>query len=169
MGVNCTIRIGSDFWGKYGSTPSGGGYCGNLADGVYRCQNGHCEMILDPPPKEHDEEEEIINTSHDNDQEDNGHEGHDNSHDVSTPGSTQDPSISATSNSSSGSDVDVVFIIIVTSACLLIVIVLVVLLYSVRSVKRARATRGTYSPSAQEMFGNSASEILKPPPEERLI
>ncbi len=53
--------------------------------------------------------------------------------------------------------------------CILIIALLVVSLIFVRSVKRARATRGTYSPSTQEMFGNSASEILKPPPEERLI
>lgn len=167
MGVNCTIKIGSDFWGKHGSSSSPSSNCDNFEDGIYMCQKGSCEFIrpLDPPSKGHDEEDEIINSSHDHGQE--GHDGHD-THDLSTPGSTIDPSVSATSNTASG-EVDPIFIIIVTSACLLIVIVLVLLLYSVRSVKRARATRGTYSPSAQEMFGNSASEILKPPPEERLI
>ena len=53
--------------------------------------------------------------------------------------------------------------------CLLISIVLFATLLFLKKVKRARATRGTYSPSTQEMFGNTASEILKPPPEERLI
>jgi flagellar basal body-associated protein FliL len=65
--------------------------------------------------------------------------------------------------------VDVVFVIIVSIICFLICVLLVLSLFFVRSVKKARATRGTYSPSAQEMFGNSAIEILKPPPAERLI
>ena len=52
---------------------------------------------------------------------------------------------------------------------MVIVVLLVISLFVLRSVKRARATRGTYSPSTQEMYGNSAGEILKPPPEERLI
>ena len=173
MGINCTIRIGSDFWGKHGpfNPSSSSNNCDNFEDGFYRCQNGVCEFVrpldhVSPPKGLEDEEEDIVNSSHDHGQD--GHDGHD-SHDLSTTDAT--PSVSSTSNSSSSADVDVdvVFIIIVTSACLLIVIVLVLLLYSVRSVKRARATRGTYSPSAQEMFGNSASEILKPPPEERLI
>ncbi|XP_070532565.1 protein crumbs-like isoform X2 [Ptychodera flava] len=47
-------------------------------------------------------------------------------------------------------------------------IVLVVFLCSVRS---KRATRGTYSPSRQEMTGSRVEmgNVLKPPPEERLI
>ena len=62
-----------------------------------------------------------------------------------------------------------IFYLIITMGCILIIALLFVSLIFVRSVKHARATRGTYSPSTQEMFGNSASEILKPPPEERLI
>lgn len=41
--------------------------------------------------------------------------------------------------------------------------------YTVKSVRKARATRGTYSPSTQEKFGNSASDLLKAPQPERLI
>jgi len=67
------------------------------------------------------------------------------------------------------SQIDIIFVIVVSLICVLIIVLLVLSLLFVRSVKRARATRGTYSPSTQEMFGNSASEILKPPPEERLI
>jgi len=53
--------------------------------------------------------------------------------------------------------------------CVAIIVFLMIILLSFRRVKKARATRGTYSPSAQEMFGNSVIEILKPPPKERLI
>ena len=67
------------------------------------------------------------------------------------------------------SQVDIVFVIVTSMICLLIMALLIISLWFIRSVKKARATRGTYSPSAQEMFGNSAIEILKPPPEERLI
>jgi hypothetical protein len=62
-----------------------------------------------------------------------------------------------------------VVVIGVSLGCIVIIIFLTITLFAVRSVKKARATRGTYSPSTQEMFGNSAIEILKPPPEERLI
>lgn len=65
--------------------------------------------------------------------------------------------------------VDIVFVIVTSMICLLIMALLIISFWFIRSVKKARATRGTYSPSAQEMFGNSAIEILKPPPEERLI
>lgn len=65
-------------------------------------------------------------------------------------------------------DFDLIFILAVSSCCLLIVVVLICTLVSIRKIKKARATRGTYSPSNQEAFGNSA-EILKIPNEERLI
>lgn len=68
------------------------------------------------------------------------------------------------------SEVNIVFVVGVSLSCVVIIIFMIIALLAVRSVKKARATRGTYSPSAQEMFGNnSAIEILKPPPEERLI
>ena len=61
-------------------------------------------------------------------------------------------------------------IVLVVSFCTVLLIALMIISMVVfRSVKKARATRGTYSPSAQEMFDNSAGDILKPPPEERLI
>lgn len=65
--------------------------------------------------------------------------------------------------------VDILFVTVTSMICLLIMALLIMSLWFIRSVKKARATRGTYSPSAQEMFGNSAIEIIKPPPEERLI
>lgn len=66
-------------------------------------------------------------------------------------------------------DFDLLFLLVISSCCLLIVVFLICTLIFIRKIKKARATRGTYSPSTQEMFGNSAGEILKPPPEERLI
>lgn len=40
-----------------------------------------------------------------------------------------------------------------------------------RVAKRKRATRGTYSPSRQEIYGSRVemAHVIKPPPEERLI
>lgn len=60
-------------------------------------------------------------------------------------------------------------ILIASVGAIMTIALAVIMLVVFRSIKRARATRGTYSPSTQEMFGNSAGEILKPPPEERLI
>ena len=62
-----------------------------------------------------------------------------------------------------------VYVAVLSLICILIVVLFLLTFLFVRSVKKARATRGTYSPSTQEMFGNSSTEILKPPPEERLI
>ena len=60
------------------------------------------------------------------------------------------------------------FILIVIGcgmACLIFVVFLVL-----SRLRRARSSRGTYSPAAQEMFGkNAVIVILKQPPEERLI
>jgi protein crumbs len=67
------------------------------------------------------------------------------------------------------SQMDLVLVLIVSLICILIVGLVVLLLFIVKGVRKARATQGTYSPSTQEMYGNSASEIIKPPPEERLI
>ncbi|KAG9510609.1 Protein crumbs [Fragariocoptes setiger] len=64
---------------------------------------------------------------------------------------------------------DLILLLAIATACLLIVIFVTVSTMVIRGVRRARATRGIYSPSRQEMFGNSASDILKPPPCERLI
>ena len=66
-------------------------------------------------------------------------------------------------------DFDLLFLLVISSCCCAIVLFLICTLIFIRRIKKARATRGTYSPSTQEMFGNSAGEILKPPPEERLI
>ncbi|XP_078605643.1 uncharacterized protein LOC144878662 isoform X10 [Branchiostoma floridae x Branchiostoma japonicum] len=57
----------------------------------------------------------------------------------------------------------------IAAAILLIIIILLVFLLLMRT---KRATRGTYSPSRQEMTGSRGVEMggmLKPPPEERLI
>ncbi|XP_078685408.1 uncharacterized protein LOC144918448 isoform X14 [Branchiostoma floridae x Branchiostoma belcheri] len=57
----------------------------------------------------------------------------------------------------------------IAAAILLLIIILLVLLLLMKS---KRATRGTYSPSRQEMTGSRGVEMggmLKPPPEERLI
>lgn len=67
------------------------------------------------------------------------------------------------------SGVDYVLVLIISLICLLMVALSILSVIFVKSIRKARATRGTYSPSTQEMFGNSAAEILKPPPEERLI
>ncbi|KAH7640703.1 DNA repair protein Rad9,Rhp9 [Dermatophagoides farinae] len=65
--------------------------------------------------------------------------------------------------------INLVVILIASVGAIMTIALAVIMLVVFRSIKRARATRGTYSPSTQEMFGNSAGEILKPPPEERLI
>lgn len=53
--------------------------------------------------------------------------------------------------------------------CAICIIVAVVIF--LRIAKKKRATRGTYSPSRQEMFGSRVemNHVMKPPPEERLI
>ena len=64
---------------------------------------------------------------------------------------------------------DAILLVVVTVVGLLLAACAVVSLVIFRSVRKARATRGTYSPSTQEKFGNSASDLLKPPIPERLI
>jgi len=61
--------------------------------------------------------------------------------------------------------------IIVPVVLVLLVAVLIGMIVLVNVARSKRATRGTYSPSAQE-FCNPRVEldhVLKPPPEERLI
>ncbi|GAB6032299.1 hypothetical protein CHUAL_010938 [Chamberlinius hualienensis] len=52
-----------------------------------------------------------------------------------------------------------------------ILIIIVALAVFLTMAKKKRATRGTYSPSRQEMFGSRVEmgNVMKPPPEERLI
>ena len=52
-----------------------------------------------------------------------------------------------------------------------VLIVAGVLTVFLTMAKKKRATRGTYSPSRQEMFGSRVEmgHVMKPPPEERLI
>lgn len=64
---------------------------------------------------------------------------------------------------------DVILLIVITCVGFLMAACAVVSLVIFRSVRKARATRGTYSPSTQEKFGNSASDLLKPPEPELLI
>lgn len=65
--------------------------------------------------------------------------------------------------------VDLIQVIVAACVALLLLACAVVFVVVFRSVRKARATRGTYSPSTQEKFGNSASDLLKPPIPERLI
>lgn len=64
---------------------------------------------------------------------------------------------------------DAILLVVITCVVFLLAACTVVSLLVFRSVRKARATRGTYSPSTQEKFGNSASDLLKPPIPERLI
>lgn len=64
---------------------------------------------------------------------------------------------------------DIFLLIVVTCIGFLVAACAIVSLVIFRSVRKARATRGTYSPSTQEKFGNSACDLLKPPQPERLI
>lgn len=64
---------------------------------------------------------------------------------------------------------DAILLVVITCVGFLVAACAVVSLVIFRSVRKARATRGTYSPSTQEKFGNSASDLLKLPVPERLI
>lgn len=64
---------------------------------------------------------------------------------------------------------NLILLIVVTCVGFLLAACAVVSLVVFRSVRKARATCGTYSPSTQEKHGNSASDLLKPPQPERLI
>ena len=63
----------------------------------------------------------------------------------------------------------VVIIVPVVMAILLIILIATVIF--VMMARNKRATRGTYSPSRQEMFSPRVEmgQVMKPPPEERLI
>lgn len=53
----------------------------------------------------------------------------------------------------------------------LLLVAIVVLVVMVMTARKKRATQGTYSPSRQEMAGSRVEmgNMMKPPPEERLI
>ncbi|XP_035217057.1 protein crumbs-like isoform X1 [Stegodyphus dumicola] len=74
----------------------------------------------------------------------------------------------------SGSDDDgtnLILMILIPVMSLFIVCLLIGTIVFLRIAKKKRATRGTYSPSRQEMFGSRVemNHVMKPPPEERLI
>ncbi|XP_064650303.1 protein crumbs-like [Lineus longissimus] len=62
-------------------------------------------------------------------------------------------------------------IIIAPIAALVVLIILIVIIVFVMTARKKRATRGTYSPSRQELEGSRVEmgNVLKQPPEERLI
>lgn len=66
---------------------------------------------------------------------------------------------------------DLSLVIGLTVACIFLVAFIVMATVFLRVAKKKRATRGTYSPSNQEMFGSRVemNQVMKPPPEERLI
>ncbi|XP_064457665.1 protein crumbs-like [Ornithodoros turicata] len=66
---------------------------------------------------------------------------------------------------------DLGLIIGLTVACVFLLAFIVMATVFLRVAKKKRATRGTYSPSNQEMFGSRVemNPVMKPPPEERLI
>ena len=65
---------------------------------------------------------------------------------------------------------DVILLLLITCIGLLLATCAVVSVIIFKSVRRARATQGTYSPQSEEIYGDSARfDILKVPPEERLI
>lgn len=71
----------------------------------------------------------------------------------------------------SGTTAADIAIIVIPILVLLLAIVGIVLVVLITMARSKRATRGTYSPSAQE-YCNPRLEmdnVLKPPPEERLI
>lgn len=65
--------------------------------------------------------------------------------------------------------VELYMVVILMFVGFLVATCAVVALVCFRSIRKARATCGTYSPSNQEKFGNSACDLLKPPQLERLI
>ncbi|XP_022665182.1 protein crumbs-like isoform X3 [Varroa destructor] len=66
---------------------------------------------------------------------------------------------------------DVRLIVGLSAACVLLLCFIVAVGLFLRVAKRKRATRGTYSPSRQEIYGSRVemAHVIKPPPEERLI
>lgn len=70
-----------------------------------------------------------------------------------------------------GDDTNLILIILIPVMSLFILCLLIGSIVFLRIAKKKRATRGTYSPSRQEMFGSRVemNHVMKPPPEERLI
>lgn len=70
-----------------------------------------------------------------------------------------------------GDDTNLIVIILIPVMSLFILCLLIGAVIFLRMAKKKRATRGTYSPSRQEMFGSRVemNHVMKPPPEERLI
>ncbi|KAF8792673.1 Protein crumbs like protein [Argiope bruennichi] len=70
-----------------------------------------------------------------------------------------------------GGDDNLILIILIPVMSLFILCLLIGSIIFLRIAKKKRATRGTYSPSRQEMFGSRVemNHVMKPPPEERLI
>ncbi|CAN7992735.1 unnamed protein product, partial [Ixodes hexagonus] len=66
---------------------------------------------------------------------------------------------------------DLKLVIGLTVACVFLLAFIAFATVFLRMAKKKRATRGTYSPSNQEMFGSRVemNPVMKPPPEERLI
>lgn len=66
---------------------------------------------------------------------------------------------------------DVILFVVIACIGLLLATCAVVSLIIFKSVRRARATQGTYSPQTEEIYGERmfADTILKVPPTERLI
>ena len=64
-----------------------------------------------------------------------------------------------------------IMIIVAVVVSMLLIIALVGFIIFIFMAKKKRATRGTYCPSRQEMAGcrMQMDNIMKPPPEERLI
>lgn len=74
-------------------------------------------------------------------------------------------------SSASLDSTDLKLVIGLTVACVFLLAFIVGATVFLRMAKKKRATRGTYSPSNQEMFGARVemNPVMKPPPEERLI
>ncbi|GIY95856.1 protein crumbs [Caerostris extrusa] len=70
-----------------------------------------------------------------------------------------------------GDDPNLILIILIPVMSLFLLCLLIGSIIFLRIAKKKRATRGTYSPSRQEMFGSRVemNHVMKPPPEERLI
>lgn len=68
-------------------------------------------------------------------------------------------------------DTNLVLMILIPVFSIFLLFALIGIVIFLRVAKKKRATRGTYSPSRQEMFGSRVemNHVMKPPPEERLI
>ncbi|KAG0415534.1 hypothetical protein HPB47_007298 [Ixodes persulcatus] len=81
------------------------------------------------------------------------------------------PKPAAEVQSASLDSTDLKLVIGLTVACVFLLAFIAFATVFLRMAKKKRATRGTYSPSNQEMFGSRVemNPVMKPPPEERLI